>query len=874
MRIETRSQRATSLPRNIACRIVASLFRGVFPIVVNPVMLVVTLVGIGFGIGVVFSGTSYLRLVKADLRRLATEFRVGVTAATGHSLDTIQIDIKQQDWRVIEYERKRRSTDLAGLTDGATWVPATIRHRGDSHRCKVRLKGTYSDHWTHPYKWSLQIRVVDNTTFFGMKRFSIQCPSTRDYAYEYLYQKTLEHEGLLFHRCQLVHVKLNGQSRGLFFLEEIPGKRMIESQRYRDGPIVRFSKDRIRHRIETGTKFKNYQSSEYHLAAVTALQYESGLSIERDNLVKLAVHQLTAFQNGALTVSDVFAIDELAKVAALRVFFGSKEFDWRDVYFYLNPLTLKLHPIDKEIHKTNFLEMQWWREAPFDPDTYPFLNALFADDSFTEHFVRALKEVAQLDFVRRLQKDLGQDCTDYLASVRTEFRMATISWGELKRNAKLVDNCLKPRHAFLAYAEFVRDQELGLAIVNCEPLPIEIRALVLGTGERISFQTKWRIPGGQGRVGLQSALKRTVMGKFGLDRLQDLRVVYSVIGSDVELDASLQQWPTGDYASHDMGDVRHRVTDAASFFACGLQVNHSDRTITLVGDKCQISQPLVVPRGYVLNAEPGAIFHFMDDGLLVCHGALRLAGTIASPILLSATSPAGAILVMGASRRSLLRHVSCKGLSAMPSQLPGTTSAITFYHSDVLIQDCLFQGNQDGDDYLNVVRAKCTMARCRFSEINADAVDFDFVEGRIDDCTFTQCGNDAIDVSGSVVVGSEIVIDGAQDKGVSAGEESRIEFSGLRVMNSAIAIASKDGSVLRVDNGLSADCNVGAASYKKKPEYGAASVVLKGFRMKDVEVSWMRDPDCEIVRDGKWVVQSINDVEAQMYGKVFGKASQ
>ena len=221
-----------------------------------------------------------------------------------------------------------------------------------------------------------------------------------------------------------------------------------------------------------------------------------------------------------------------------------------------------------------------------------------------------------------------------------------------------------------------------------------------------------------------------------------------------------------------------------------------------------------------------------------------------------------------------MRHVTCQGLSAMSSQLPGTTSAITFYHSDVSIQDCLFLSNQDGDDYLNVVRAKCTMSRCRFSEVNADAIDFDFVEGRIDDCAFTQCGNDAIDVSGSVVVCSEIVIDGAQDKGVSAGEESRIEFSGLQVLKSAIAIASKDGSELLVRNGLFTGCSVGAAVYNKKPEYGSAKVVLRSFRMKDVKVRWMRDPDCTIEYDGKFVVRSVNDVEGQMYGKVYGKASQ
>ena len=111
-------------------------------------------------------------------------------------------------------------------------------------------------------------------------------------------------------------------------------------------------------------------------------------------------------------------------------------------------------------------------------------------------------------------------------------------------------------------------------------------------------------------------------------------------------------------------------------------------------------------------------------------------------------------------------------------------------------------------------------------KINFDAIDFDFSKGTIDGISIYNAGNDALDFSGSNVA-KNILINKAGDKGVSAGEQSKIKISNIDINKSNIGIASKDLSTVEVNNIEVEGSNIVGNGSSKKPEFGPGFIEIK-----------------------------------------------
>ena len=113
--------------------------------------------------------------------------------------------------------------------------------------------------------------------------------------------------------------------------------------------------------------------------------------IEETDLKK-AIYLLESFRNGEKKPSEVFVVNKLAKIMALRALLGSSEFDYRDTKFYYNPSLSLLEPITKESHvdlNLNFEDhyFSWWLDSsnikPHRPSNKNFfLDILYNDYDF------------------------------------------------------------------------------------------------------------------------------------------------------------------------------------------------------------------------------------------------------------------------------------------------------------------------------------------------------------------------------------------------------------------------------------------------------------------------------------------------------------
>ncbi len=256
--------------------------------------------------------------------------------------DTIYIDINFENYQKLAYKREK-SLELGVLiSDDEDYVPATIRYNDQTIDVKLRLKGDLVDH-INGDKWSFRIKVKGDDTFKGMKIFSIQDPKTRNYIYEWLFQKSIENEEIISLRYEFIDVFINGKHKGIYALEEHFSKELIENNQYREGPIIRFDESLM----WTNVFITNTSFDIFHVSVIDSFQTKNIMndSEKYEQYIK-AKNLLESFRRGMLKTEEVFDTDKLAKFMAISEVLGGQHAQlWHNSRFYYNPITSKLEPI-------------------------------------------------------------------------------------------------------------------------------------------------------------------------------------------------------------------------------------------------------------------------------------------------------------------------------------------------------------------------------------------------------------------------------------------------------------------------------------------------------------------------------------------------
>ena len=123
------------------------------------------------------------------------------------------------------------------------------------------------------------------------------------------------------------------------------------------------------------------------------------------------------------------------------------------------------------------------------------------------------------------------------------------------------------------------------------------------------------------------------------------------------------------------------------------------------------------------------------------------------------------------------------------------TGGINFYKSDVEIAYTKILDNKC-EDAINIIDSQFKISNLEIKNTLSDGIDFDFSNGSITNSLFTDIGGDAIDTSGSKVSIIKTKIHNVKDKGLSAGENSKINIDQLKIESSTYGMVSKDLSII------------------------------------------------------------------------------
>lgn len=238
----------------------------------------------------------------------------------------------------------------------------------------------------------------------------------------------------------------------------------------------------------------------------------------------------------------------------------------------------------------------------------------------------------------------------------------------------------------------------------------------------------------------------------------------------------------------------------------------------------RLTEDLLVEEGDAFEAGEGARF-ILDAGVsLVFRTRVAIRGTAEHPVTFEparSDAPWGVVAFQGpGASGSVLEHVEAAGGSHDTIRGVYYSGMVTAYDCEgVEIVRCRFGRNRLGDDTFRAGGAGVDVRGCVFVDSRGDSVDYDFSRGTVSSCTFSNVGNDAIDLMESAVVIADNRIVGTGDKGVSVGNRSVPILVGNRMERCRIGVELKDDSrAMLFDNRL-VSCGIAVHGYLKNWRY-------------------------------------------------------
>ena len=169
-----------------------------------------------------------------------------------NNLKKLQITLKSSTLEKITKKRNKALKSGILVSDDDDFVKAKVKTgMQESVDASIRLKGDWTDHLEHPNKWSYRIVPEGEKTLFGMRKFSIQHPKSRNYVWEWLFNKVVKDNDIIGLRYDFLNVdmKLSDTDSiipmGIMALEESFDKILIENNRRREGLIFGFDETMV-----------------------------------------------------------------------------------------------------------------------------------------------------------------------------------------------------------------------------------------------------------------------------------------------------------------------------------------------------------------------------------------------------------------------------------------------------------------------------------------------------------------------------------------------------------------------------------------------------------------------------------------------------
>lgn len=802
-----------------------------------------------------------------------------------NSLKQLQITLKSKAFEKIT--KKRNAALEAGIliSNDDDFVKAKVSTIGqETTKATIRLKGDWADHLEHPSKWSYRIVPEGGKTLFGMRKFSIQHPKTRNYIWEWLFNKVVKDNDITGLRYDFLNVtiKLSDTDSiipmGIMALEESFDKILIENNKKREGLILGFDETMVwddrkqvkKLQLDYPEDLNRPSIKEFPLKVYNEKKTLSNPGLS--NQFQVAKNLITGLRDGKLKLSEVYDVDKLTFYIALCNLFGAHHgLMIENTRIYYNPVTHKLEPISFD--SNSGMKIRNLRGFPIGINDKVFKSKLM------ENYAKVSSEA----FIKAFLDKYINELNELSLELSGEFNEAGLDITILQHNANLIKNKIYPKTTVKSTLLSYSEGKMKVEIKNFSEFPIVIDALVLDNGKSLNHVINPTVisPNDTIRINFQLlksfnnafVSKKNKEGGFRYPKdLAKIQVRHHLLGSEEYRNGGINTFDSNFEATIIENLVSTNKNNISDFDF--IKIDKSNKVLTFTAGAFQLNHTLFIPAAYEVQVEPGFQLDFINEASIISYASFNSLGTKENPVILfSSDNTGGGVFVSSTNTTSSLTYTNFKGLSIPKVDLWQLSGSVNFNEANVAIRNCIFEKNRS-EDALNIIRSNFTLDQSTFLDSYSDAFDGDFVEGSITNSTFINSGNDAIDISGSNLTLSNIAIKNPSDKGLSAGEGSTMKGNNIRINGGEIGIVSKDLSTITLTDVTIENTRLGIACFQKKSEFGPGIVNLKNLRFSGNEVPYLIAENSDLIIDNVVTKDKSKDVIGKMYGNEYGKSSR
>lgn len=808
--------------------------------------------------------------------------------------------IEMDSLKLLKIKKTRKNAFEKGIlqNSGVDWVKGFVINGDKMMKSKIRLKGDWLDH-LYGDKWSFRVKLKGDNSWQGMKVFSFHNPLARMGLNEWFFHEISIAEDLLTTRYGFLPLSFMGKNLGIYAYEEHFSKQLIEAQKKREGPILRFKEDAMWDtRVLDSDRKQNLKNTPFFKAAAITPFDQSKLVEDSTKMNQFIIAQnlLLQYKYRLRHASDIFDVEAMAKYLALSDVFNARHtLIWHNQRFYYNPVICKLEPIAFDCysdvgfdHSENpiFGNIQN-HSVGYSTDEQLMLRELFNDTLLLKRYLYFLKKYSSTSYLDSIVAELKPQSIEYDSLLQMEYPELIFDTAVLLANAKKIrtelpvfieqtnefilnkSQWINTPKEVITYDTLLGDSFLA-NLVNCY--------LVNETQDSSFYQIDNFFPETIHVVGFGLTPERITNFLTPVAEVQGFQEIRST--GFVSKIKSAEKYV---FLMRENGDELSSVeimpwpkpnghNSPAQELESNFPLDYSSELYHISGNKVNFNQgdfvvntPIIIPLGYEVSINEGTHIDFTNNSLFISYSPVFIKGKPENMVVITSSDfSANGFTVLQASGKSELKHVRFENLNTLNYKGWTLTGAVNFYESDVELSHVEFYRNQC-EDALNTIRSEFLVENCKFDYIFGDAFDSDFCRGEVNNCAFTNIGNDAIDFSGSQIMIRNTTMTVVGDKGISGGEQSQLFVENVAVSQAVIGMASKDLSEVNVKNSSISDCTYGLVLLQKKPEYGPGVMVLENTNLFRVKTNMLIEKGSLLIIDEKRFEGDVSNVADLFY---------
>ena len=159
--------------------------------------------------------------------------------------------------------------------------------------------------------------------------------------------------------------------------------------------------------------------------------------------------------------------------------------------------------------------------------------------------------------------------------------------------------------------------------------------------------------------------------------------------------------------------------------------------------------------------------------------------------------------------------------------------------------------NSNCEDSVNFINSSGTINKIYIQNSYSDALDVDFSKLIFDEIEVSNAKNDCADFSYGKYKLSNLKFDNCGDKAISIGETSEVKIMDVKINRAKTGIATKDSSLLMVNNATLNNIGTCLSAYNKKQEFTGGHIEAKKIKCNNFSTKLKKDNLSKIIIESK-----------------------